>query len=397
MGNITKFKHFLVLFLVSQSVLDASEIGASSTKSKSSKSQSTTQQEKIIPIATFDSGFGGYFSTKEIEAASFEISKNYNVLFNLKHFGDTLNAPYGEKSFEEIAQYSANGILKALNGGAEKVFIACNTASTQFDRIKEILDQKNPGSSKKIVSIIEASVAELKKQIDLRLQDSNFAKVAIMATPATTKAGAYPRALARAYGVKEPELKFESTDVPRWYTAKAKTALMVWGHNTLELPNGKQINLVYMGPGNWVDLIEQGASPDVKKEYIQKDLALFSEKLGLKDRQGSFDVVGEFCTHYPAIDKEISSSGEGLGILNAQTSRIKQGPLVAQLFKDAYMPQISKLKRNQKVEAKRNSEIENFNRAKIYISGTNTKETADLAKSIFPSDPAPLIEQIEFK
>jgi glutamate racemase len=103
-----------------------------------------TLAQTEIKVATFDSGFGGYFTAKEIEKQSFELQKNHAVNFSISHYGDTLNAPYGEKTPEMIAEYSAKGISRAFDDGAEVVFIACNTASTQYDSIKHILNKKIP-------------------------------------------------------------------------------------------------------------------------------------------------------------------------------------------------------------------------------------------------------------
>lgn len=127
------------------------------------------EHDEVIHVATFDSGFGGYFTAKSIEQAGRAMEQQYAVHFSIDHYGDSLNAPYGEKTPQQIARFAAQGILRAFKGGAQQVFIACNTASTQYDHIKQILDSTQPGLSSRTISIVESSVAELKRQIEGRL------------------------------------------------------------------------------------------------------------------------------------------------------------------------------------------------------------------------------------
>lgn len=126
-------------------------------------------QAAPLKVATFDSGFGGFFTAKEIEKESHDLEKSRDVSISITHYGDTLNAPYGEKTPVQIANLSARGISRAFDDGAEYVFIACNTASTRYQDIKAILNAKHPGRGDRIVSIIDSSVTELRRQIDLIL------------------------------------------------------------------------------------------------------------------------------------------------------------------------------------------------------------------------------------
>src|SRR5665647_1226735 len=156
-------------------------------------------QGRLIKVATFDSGFGGYFTAKEIEREGRAMVKTHEMQLTVTHYGDTANAPYGEKTPEQIAAFTAKGISRAFADGAEEVFIACNTASTQFEAVKKLLNQEKPGLGEKIVSIIDSSVTEMKRLIDQRLKVKSVVQVGILATPATVTAMAYPRALAQAY------------------------------------------------------------------------------------------------------------------------------------------------------------------------------------------------------
>jgi glutamate racemase len=333
-----------------------------------------------LRVATFDSGFGGFFTAKAIEREGTELQRERDLRLLINHYGDTRNAPYGEKTPEAIAEFSAAGIKRAFDDGAEYVFIACNTASTRFSAIRDILNKTHPGRGEKIVSIIETSVAELKKEIDSRLASSRSASVAIFATPATVRAGAYLRALADAYDARILTAGPRFIAQERWHKKNPAPALSASQEATLILPDGKEIHVAQIGPANWVELIENGGSVTAKTEIIARDLKLLAPKR-------RWQVVGQFCTHFPAVESIMKAEAEKLGLSAPGVPYIQQGPLMARLFRELASPKLSELGRASKAERPR---------ARIFISGENVKETAALAREIFPEDPVPQIEQISF-
>lgn len=333
-----------------------------------------------LRVATFDSGFGGFFTAKEIEKESRDLQKKRDVSISITHYGDTLNAPYGEKTPVQIAELSAKGISRAFDDGAEYVFIACNTASTRYQDIKAILNSKNPGRGDRIISIIDSSVTELRRQIDLILTKENKASVAILATPATVKAGAYLRALTQSYGATLNAREIKKIAQKRWYQKKGDVIENVLQEAVLKLANGKEIHIHQIGPGNWVELIEHGADAKTKNEHIAADLRSLSSGK-------NFQVVGQFCTHFPAVHNMIKDEGKRLGMVSDATTYIQQGPLMAKIFRQMV---------ETKSQVRKNAESLPDPRAKIFISGDNLTDTQNLAKEIFPLDPHPLIEKKNF-
>ncbi|MDX1461788.1 MAG: glutamate racemase [Marinirhabdus sp.] len=77
---------------------------------------------KNSPIGIFDSGVGGTSIWQEI----------YDLLpyENSIYLADSKNAPYGNKSSEEIAALSIKNTEKLLELGCKCVVVACNTATT---------------------------------------------------------------------------------------------------------------------------------------------------------------------------------------------------------------------------------------------------------------------------
>lgn len=77
---------------------------------------------KSNPIGIFDSGVGGTSIWKEIQ----KLLPNENTIY----LADSKNAPYGEKSKEQILQLSLKNTELLLEKGCKIIVIACNTATT---------------------------------------------------------------------------------------------------------------------------------------------------------------------------------------------------------------------------------------------------------------------------
>ena len=75
--------------------------------------------EEHLKIATFDSGFGGYFTAQAITQVAAKIAQQKDAVFSIEHFGDTANAPYGEKTPEQIAALTTRGVSKLLEAVSE--------------------------------------------------------------------------------------------------------------------------------------------------------------------------------------------------------------------------------------------------------------------------------------
>ena len=74
------------------------------------------------PIGIFDSGIGGTSIFKEIHA----LLPNENCIY----LADSKNAPYGNKSKEEIIQLSIKNTELLLKKECKLIVVACNTATT---------------------------------------------------------------------------------------------------------------------------------------------------------------------------------------------------------------------------------------------------------------------------
>jgi glutamate racemase len=75
-----------------------------------------------FPVGLFDSGVGGTSIWKEV----IQLLPNEDTIY----LSDSKNAPYGQKSKDEIIQFSIKNTEFLLNENAKIIVVACNTATT---------------------------------------------------------------------------------------------------------------------------------------------------------------------------------------------------------------------------------------------------------------------------
>jgi glutamate racemase len=126
------------------------------------------------PIGVFDSGLGGLTVFKALARRMPEES--------LVYFGDTAHVPYGSKSPEAIARYSA-AVARFLSGrGIKLLVVACNTSSAWA------LPAIRRAAKVPVIGVIEPGARAA-------LAASRGGRIGIIGTEATVKSGAYPKAL----------------------------------------------------------------------------------------------------------------------------------------------------------------------------------------------------------
>ena len=74
------------------------------------------------PVAVFDSGLGGISVLRELVRTL----PRENYLY----FGDSLHAPYGTKTPQEVTELSLHAAQNLLSQGAKALVVACNTATS---------------------------------------------------------------------------------------------------------------------------------------------------------------------------------------------------------------------------------------------------------------------------
>lgn len=126
----------------------------------------------INTLGIFDSGLGG-FSVFD------DLRKAYPNL-DMHMFADQINAPYGNKSVDEIKEIAYEAMFRFNQQGIDSVLIACNTVSAvALDYLRESFPSMN------IWGIIDLTVSQIPEG----------KSVGLVATQATVDSNAYALAL----------------------------------------------------------------------------------------------------------------------------------------------------------------------------------------------------------
>ncbi len=191
------------------------------------------------PIGFFDSGVGGISVLK----TAFERMPYENYIY----YGDNLNAPYGEKTEDEIKSLSLAAGAFLFEKGVKAIVVACNTATSA----SVILMREK----------YSIPVVSMEPAVKPAMETVKSGRVLVLATPATVSQARYLGLIERL---------------------------------------GATGRVISVGCGGLVELIEEGRTDSQSiHTYLDKRLSdLRTETIGAV-------VLG--CTHYSFVEKEIKS------------------------------------------------------------------------------------------
>lgn len=146
-------------------------------------------------IGVFDSGLGGLTILRAIAAALPEQDFVY--------LGDNANAPYGPKSPMDIYNLTVAGVERLFAADCGLVVLACNTASAVALHDLQV-NWLNPATHR-VLGVFVPVIEHLTRRDwgdNAPPTHTGLRDVALFATPATVRSGAFPR-----------ELRFRARDV----------------------------------------------------------------------------------------------------------------------------------------------------------------------------------------
>ena len=193
---------------------------------------------KNAPIAVFDSGMGGLSVLRRLMQ---EMPRE-----DFLYFGDSANAPYGDRSVEEVRALTLAAAKMLMGRGVKALVVACNTATAAAI---ELLRQTYPD---KIIIGIEPAV---------KLAAGHFphGRIGVMATRVTLKLERFDDLVHR----------FDDTALVERIPA----------------------------PG-LVELIEQGKADSPETEALLEKI--------LTPWRGKLNALVLGCTHYPFVKKTVA-------------------------------------------------------------------------------------------
>lgn len=132
-----------------------------------------------MKIGIFDSGLGGLIILKSIV--------RYLPEYDYVYLGDTLHMPYGNKTADQIYEYTKKGVEFLFKQHCELVILGCNTASAQALRRIQQEFLKRKYKNKRVLGVIIPTVEEA-------IKNSN-AKIGILGTKLTVNSKVYLKEL----------------------------------------------------------------------------------------------------------------------------------------------------------------------------------------------------------
>jgi glutamate racemase len=220
-------------------------------------------------IGIFDSGYGGLTVMRSIV----EALPQYDYLY----LGDNARAPYGNRSFETVYQYTLECVNWLFGQGCDLVILACNTASAKALRQIQQVDLPKRNDHKRVLGVIRPTTEQL----------GNMTKsgvVGVLGTEGTVKSGSYPIEIAKFF----PQVVVEQEACPMW-----------------------------------VYLVEHNQRTGEGADYFVKQ-----HMDNIFERNPKIDSLLLACTHYPLLEETI------LKFLPTGVKLISQGGLVAERLVD---------------------------------------------------------------
>ncbi len=254
---------------------------------------------KRAPIGIFDSGYGGLTVFEEVQ----KILPTHDLLY----FGDNARAPYGNRSFDVVYEFTLEAVQFLFDQGCPLVVLACNTASAKALRTIQQQDLPNLAPDKRVLGVIRPST----EQIGFLSKNRH---VGVLGTTGTIQSESYIIELKKL----APDILVSQHACPMWVPL---------------IENEK-----HQHPAG-IQFIEE----DVK-ELLRKDPLI--------------DTIILACTHYPVIKEKIQE------IAGKHIQVVSQGPIVAEKLKQYLVahPEIDqKLSKNAGREFYSSESVKVFN------------------------------------
>ena len=225
---------------------------------------------KLGPIGVFDSGYGGLTVLQEIVKALPE--------YDYVYLGDNARAPYGNRSFEVVHEFTLEAVNYLKDRGCRLVVLACNTSSAKALRTIQQIDLKHSEDpSFRVLGVIRPSTETIGS-----LSKNNC--IGVLGTEGTIQSGSYKIELEKF----SPHTKVIQHACPMW-----------------------------------VPLIESNQhQTDIGKKLIENDIR---ELLAMSP---AIDTILLACTHYPLIINDVKK------IVGEKINVVSQGPIVAHKLRD---------------------------------------------------------------
>ena len=264
-----------------------------------------------FPIGVFDSGYGGLTVLKEFVKELPE--------YDFIYLGDNGRAPYGNRSFETVYEYTLECVQHLFDMGCRLVILACNTASAKALRTIQQIDLPLIDPNRRVLGVIRPTSEIAGKYTKTK-------HIGIFATTGTVLSGSYVMEINKFF----PDVHVYQEACPMW-----------------------------------VPLIENNEhNKDFADPFVQQHVN------NLLRHSDEIDTIILGCTHYPLLIPKIKK------YLPPHIQVISQGEIVAKGLVD-YLhrhPEIEVMcSKNSKLEFYTTDSTENFDKHAGVFFGREVK------------------------
>lgn len=221
------------------------------------------------PIGVFDSGYGGLTVFKSIV----KLLPQYDYVY----LGDNSRAPYGNRSFKTIHEYTWECVQQMFSLGCPLVILACNTASAKALRTIQQRDLQYANPTNRVLGVIRPTAEVIGNY-------SQTKEIGVLGTRGTVQSGSYLLEIEKFFS----DVKVYQQACPLWVPL---------------IENGE-----YDKPG----------ADYFVKQYLDQILA----------QSPNIDTLLLACTHYPLLRDKIEA------FLPQSIQIVSQGDIVAQSLVD---------------------------------------------------------------
>jgi len=149
------------------------------------------------PIGVFDSGYGGLTVFKSIA----KLLLQYDYIY----LGDSVRAPYGNRSFKTIHQYTWECVQLLFEMGCPLVVLACNTASAKALRTIQQQDLKHVDPGKRVLGVIRPTAEVIGNYTTTK-------QIGVLGTKGTVQSNSYGMEIGNFF----PDVKVYQQACPLW-------------------------------------------------------------------------------------------------------------------------------------------------------------------------------------
>jgi glutamate racemase len=149
------------------------------------------------PIGVFDSGFGGLTVFRSI--------LNRLPQYDYIYLGDNARAPYGNRSFNSIHDFTWDCVQWLFSQGCPLIILACNTASAKALRTIQQRDMLNIDPAKRVLGVIRPTAEVI----------GNYTitnEIGVLGTKGTVQSGSYLKEIQNFF----PDIKVYQQACPLW-------------------------------------------------------------------------------------------------------------------------------------------------------------------------------------